>query len=65
MRGIVTRYDTARGYGFLRGDFSRVDTLFYKSAVVGGVVPKVDSVCEYVETVGKDGRPRATRVRPI
>jgi len=32
---------------------------------VGGVVPAIDSVVEYVEAIGKDGRLLATNVRPI
>ena len=60
------RYNAERGFGFRRVDSSRgADTFFHKSAVVGGIVPPIDSVAEYVEEVGKDGRPRATNVRPI
>ena len=47
-------------------DSSRgADTFFHKSAVVGGIVPPIDSVAEYVEEVGKDGRLRATKLRTI
>ena len=64
MQGIVVRYNAERGFGFLRGDSSRgADAFFHKSAVVGGIVPPIDSVVEYVEEVGKDGR--RTNVRPI
>jgi len=67
MRGIVVRYDTAKGWGFLRGDFSRRGntTRFHKSAVVGGVVPRIDAVVEYVEQIGKDGRLRAVNVKVV
>ena len=64
MQGIVVRYNAERGFGFLRGDSSHgADTFFHKSAVVGGIVPPIDSVAEYVEEVGKDGRLRATKAK--
>ena len=66
MQGIVVRYNAERGFGFRRVDSSRgADTFFHKSAVVGGIVPPIDSVAEYVEEVGKDGRLRATKLRTI
>ena len=35
------------------------------TAMVGGVVPPIDSVVEYVEEISKGGRLRAVNVRPI
>jgi cold shock CspA family protein len=66
MQGIVVRYNAERGFGFLSGESSRgADTFFHKTAVVGGVVPPSDSVVEYVEEIGRDGRLRAVNVRPL
>jgi hypothetical protein len=33
--------------------------------VVGGIVPPIDSVVEYVEEIGKDGRKKAVNVRSL
>jgi hypothetical protein len=35
------------------------------TAMVGGVVPPIDSVVEYVEEISKGSRLRAVNVRPI
>ena len=60
------RYNAERGFGFLRGESSRgADTFFHKTAVVGGVVPSIDLMVEYVEEIGRDGRLRAVNVRPL
>ena len=66
MQGIIVKYNSERGFGFLRGDNARgADTFFHKTSVVGGIMPPIDSVVEYVEEIGRDGRLRATNVRPI
>jgi cold shock CspA family protein len=65
MQGIIVKYNSERGFGFLRGDTARSDVFFHKTAVVGGVVPEVDMVVEFVEEPGTNGRLRATNVRAI
>ena len=44
---------------------ARGDVFFHQTSVVGGVMPPIDSVVEYVEEIGKDGRLRATKLRTI
>jgi cold shock CspA family protein len=65
MQGTIVKYNSERGFGFLRGDTARSDVFFHKTAVVGGVVPPIVSAVEYVEEIGKDGRLKAVNVRPI
>jgi CspA family cold shock protein len=66
MRGIVTRYFADRAFGFIRPDDSRGDVFFHRSAMVGGSVPAVDMVVEFVEEIDpRSGRTRAANVRPI
>ena len=65
MQGTITRYFADRAFGFIRPDASRGDVFFHKSAMVGGVVPEVDMIVEFVEEMGSNGRLRAVNVRPI
>ena len=65
MQGTITRYFQDRAFGFIRPDASRGDVFFHKSAMVGGVVPEVDMIVEFVEEMGSNGRLRAVNVRPI
>jgi CspA family cold shock protein len=65
VQGTITRYFQDRAFGFIRPDASRGDVFFHKSAMVGGVVPEVDMIVEFVEEMGSNGRLRAVNVRPI
>jgi cold shock CspA family protein len=65
MQGIIVKYNSERGFGFLRGDASRTDVFFHKTAMTGGSVPAVDMVVEFAEEMGSNGRLRAINVRPI
>ena len=38
------------------------DVFFHKTSVVGGVVPPIDSVVEYVEEISKGDRLRAVKI---
>ena len=54
--GMKSRHITAMARG---------DVFFHQTSVVGGVMPPIDSVVEYVEEIGKDGRLRSTKLRTI
>ena len=48
MQGIIVKYNSERGFGFLRRDGSRTDVFFHKTAMTGGAVPAVDMIMEFV-----------------
>jgi cold shock CspA family protein len=56
---MVTKYFADRAFGFIKPDGSRTDVFFHKSAMVGGAVPAVDMVVEFVEEMD----PRSGRIR--
>jgi CspA family cold shock protein len=65
MQGTITRYFQDRAFGFIRPDASRGDVFFRKSAMVGGTVPVIDIVVEFVEETGSNGRLRAVNIRSV
>jgi uncharacterized membrane protein YsdA (DUF1294 family)/cold shock CspA family protein len=62
-RGIVVKYDVARGFGFIRSGAFKADVFVHASAIDGGGALSVGQRVEFEAEVAERG-PRATRVEP-
>ena len=63
MEGVVRRFDTERGFGFISSTGSADDVFFHGSVVIGGELHQGDSV-EFRLGQGQRG-PRAQEVKPL
>lgn len=60
-RGRVTKYNSQRGFGFIRDDSDGKDIFFHISAVKGRSEPAIGARVRYVREQGQKG-PQATKV---
>lgn len=61
--GTIAKYDSNRGFGFIRDDADGVSVFFHISSVKGRVVPQIGTRARYVREVGEKGL-RAAKVWP-
>jgi len=53
--GTVMKYDTKRGFGFIKDDANGVDVFFHITRVKGRMTPRVGTRTRYVREVGEKG----------
>lgn len=53
--GTVTKYDTRRGFGFIRDDTDGASVFFHITRVKGQVAPPHGARMRYVREVGEKG----------
>lgn len=63
-RGAIKKYDSARGFGFIRPANGDRDLFFHMRAVPRGLIPEEGVPVSYDVETGQDGRFRAVNVRP-
>lgn len=64
--GIVKAFNDERGFGFVFPDDNSGDLFFHiRGLAPGSPIPEVGQRVEYLIGSGKDGRPRAERLRPL
>ena len=61
--GTVAKYDTRRGFGFIRDDADGASVFFHITRVKGQVAPPTGSRVSYVREVGEKGY-QAAQVTP-
>lgn len=61
MDGVVKRFNQQKGYGFIR-TMDDVDCFFHISQVSGKEIPKAGDAVSFDLSLGKGGKPAATKV---